>query len=164
MRSLFKEVKKKIAKHRNANSFWAIAETLYPKSRHISFKQFNSSKAAKCGLLNWFLCDATVNYAYWTFFFIAANFRLFLLKKMKFRGNFHKFCYFGEKNYTRSHLPNLSKLRHFYLKNMSKFRANNHFWFVLIFYSRLKKKKNPEDFCHFCYKCYRELIGFEHFC
>ena len=51
------------------------------------------------------------------------------------------FVILGKKIRSRSHLPDLSKLRHFYLKNMSKFRANNHFWFVLIFYSRLKKKK-----------------------
>ena len=55
------------------------------------------------------------------------------------------FVILGKKIRSRSHVPDLSKLRHFYLKNMSKFRANNHFWFVLIFYSRLKKKKTKKE-------------------
>ena len=51
------------------------------------------------------------------------------------------FVILGKKIRSRSHLPHLSKLRNFFWKNMSKFRANNHFWFVLIFCSRFKKKK-----------------------
>ena len=74
------------------------------------------------------------------FFLTAAIFRLFLLKKMKFWDNSLKFYYFDEKTSPRSHLPHLSKLANLFLKDMSKFRANNHSWFVLILLSGSKKK------------------------
>ena len=57
----------------------------------------------------------------------AANFRLIFLKKMKFWNNSLNFYYFGDKIRSRRHLPHLLKLANLFLKNVSKFRKNNHF-------------------------------------
>ena len=91
----------------------------------------------------------------WTcffFFLTAANFQL-ILKKMKFWDNSYDFYSFGEKigPTSRRHLSHLSMLRSLFIENISKFRANNHFLFVLIFYSQVRKT----DFWHFCYEVYR---------
>ena len=52
---------------------------------------------------------------------------------MKFWDNCHNFYYLGEKNKSRRHLPHLSKLTSLFSKNMSKFRANNHFYLCSYF-------------------------------
>ena len=71
-------------------------------------------------------CEISKNTFFGLAFLTAAIFRLFLLKKMKFSDNSLKFYYFEEKTSPRSHLPHLSKLANLFLKDMSKFRANNH--------------------------------------
>ena len=60
---------------------------------------------------------------------------------MKFWINPQNFYYFEKKkkNRSRRHFPRFSKLTSFFSKNMSKFRANNHLLFVLIFYSQFQK-------------------------
>ena len=83
------------------------------------------------------------------FFLTAANFQLFFLKKMKFWDNCYNFYHLEEDNRSRRHLPHLSKLTSLFWKNMSKFRANNHF--VLNFHSQVRKN----DFWHICYEVYR---------
>ena len=85
------------------------------------------------------------------FFFTTANLQLFFGKKMKFWDNSHNFYHFGKKIKSRSHLRHLSRLTNLCSKNMIKFRANNHFLFVLVFYSQFQKN----NFWHFCYKVYR---------
>ena len=74
------------------------------------------------------------------FFLTAANFKLFFLKKKKKKRNFglknKKFL--GKQIESRRHLPHLLKLTNLFSKNMSKLRANNHFLFVLIFYSQVQ--------------------------
>ena len=60
MRYIFDEVNCKFAKGQNPSPFLAIEETLYSYQGHISFKQHNSSKPAKYGLLYCSLCDASV--------------------------------------------------------------------------------------------------------
>ena len=79
------------------------------------------------------------------FFFIAANFQLFFFLKIKFWDNSHNFHYFGKKIRSRRHFPHLPKLTNLFSNNMSKFRANNHFSFAIIFYSQVKKKKMISD-------------------
>ena len=81
------------------------------------------------------------------FFLTAANFQWLFLKKREFWDNSHNFYYFGKKIRSRRHFPHLPKLTILFSKNKSKFRANNHFLFVLIFYSQVPKN----DFWHFCY-------------
>ena len=61
---------------------------------------------------------------------------IFILKKMKFWDHSDNFYYFGKKIRSRRHLPHLSKLTNLFSKNMSRFRANNHF----LFYSQLEEK------------------------
>ena len=58
---------------------------------------------------------------------------------MKFWDNSHNFYYFGKKIRSRCHSPHLPKFTNLFSENMSKFRANNHFLFVLIFYSQVQK-------------------------
>ena len=60
----------------------------------------------------------------------------FFFKKIKFLGDSFNFYYFWKKIRSRYHLPYFSNL---FLKNMSKFRVNNHFWIVLTFYSQVQK-------------------------
>ena len=91
----------------------------------------------------------------WTcffFFLTAENFQL-ILKKMKFWDNSYDFYYFGEKigPVSRRHLSHLSMLTSLFTENISKFRVNNHFLLVFIFYSQVRKT----DFWHFCYEVYR---------
>ena len=91
----------------------------------------------------------------WTcffFFLTAENFQL-ILKKMKFWNNSYDFYYFGEKigPASRRHLSHLSMLTSLFTENISKFRVNNHFLLVFIFYSQVRKT----DFWHFCYEVYR---------
>ena len=89
---------------------------------------------------------------YGLIFFERSKFSIiFFLKKMKFWDNSHNFYYFGKKIRSRRHFPHLPKLTILFSKNKSKFRANNHFLFVLIFYSQVEKN----DFWHFCYEVYR---------
>ena len=85
------------------------------------------------------------------FFLTAANFQWLFLKKREFWDNSHNFYYFGKKIRSRRHLPYLSKLTIVFSKNMSKFRENNHFLFVLIFYTQVQ----INDFWHFCYEVHR---------
>ena len=66
-------------------------------------------------------------------FFYSKFSIIFFWKKMKFWDNSLNLYYFGEKIRSRRHLSHLSKFTNRFLKNMSKFRANNHFWFGFIF-------------------------------
>ena len=105
--------------------------------------RLNSDFIKKESLVQMFsceFCEISKNTFFGLFFLTAAIFRLFLLKKMKFWDNSLKFYYFDEKTSPRSHLSHLSKLANLFLKDMSKFRANNHSWFVLILLSGSKKK------------------------
>ena len=85
------------------------------------------------------------------FFLTAANFQWLFLKKREFWDNSHNFYYFGKKIRSRRHFPHLPKLTILFSKNKSKFRANNHFLFVLIFYSQVRKNA----FWQYYYKFYR---------
>ena len=61
------------------------------------------------------------------FFLTAASFRLFFLKKLNFGIIPLIFTILEKKIRPRRHLPHLLKLTDLFLKNMSTFRANNHF-------------------------------------
>ena len=84
-------------------------------------------------------------------FLLQQIFNYVFLKKWNFGIIPIIFTIFLGKNRSRRHLPLLSKLTSLFSKTMSKFRANNHFLFVLIFYSQVRKN----DFWHFCYEVYR---------
>ena len=94
--------------------------------------------------------------SYGLVFFDCSKFSIIFFEKknMKFWDNYHNFYYFWKTIRSRLHLPNLSMLTSLFSKNMSKCRANDHFLFVLIFYSQVKKKKK-KDFWYFCYEVYK---------
>ena len=54
------------AKRRFPPPLLAIDETLYPYRGAIGFKQYNSNKPAKYGLLYCSLCDLSTSYTYFT--------------------------------------------------------------------------------------------------
>ena len=81
--------------------------------------------------------------SYGLVFFDCSKFSIIFFEKKKW--NFGiitiTFTIFEKQFRSRLHLPNLSMLTSLFSKNMSKCRANDHFLFVLIFYSQVKKKK-----------------------
>ena len=74
------------------------------------------------------------------FFLTAAIFRFFFWKDWNFEIIPLILTILGKSIRSRRHLPHLSKIKYLFLKKMSKFGENNHFWFVLIFYSQVQKK------------------------
>ena len=73
------------------------------------------------------------------FFWSQQILNYFFWKKWNFEIIPITFTCFGKKIRFRRHLSHLLKLTNLFSKNMSKFRANNHVLFVLIFYSQIKK-------------------------
>ena len=55
------------AQYRYPSAYFAIDEALYPYNWRIGFKQCNTSKPAKYGLLYRSRCDAFVPYTFYTF-------------------------------------------------------------------------------------------------
>ena len=66
LRELFELMSERNAKCRFPSPLLAVDETLYPYRGVIGFKQYNSKKPAKYGLLYHSLCDSSVSYKYHT--------------------------------------------------------------------------------------------------
>ena len=66
IRELFEMMNERNAKCRYPSAFLAVDETLHPYRGNIGFKQYNSNKPAKYGLLYRSLCDASVWYSYYS--------------------------------------------------------------------------------------------------
>ena len=65
-RDFFEKVNENNAKWKHPSPYLAIDETLYLYRGQIGFKQYNSSKPAKYGLLYQSLCDSSVQYTYYS--------------------------------------------------------------------------------------------------
>ena len=72
------------------------------------------------------------------FFLTTANLNFFVFEKKERNFGLKNKKFLGKQIKSRRHLPHLLKLTNLFSKNMSKLRANNHFLFVLIFYSQVQ--------------------------
>ena len=93
MRELFKKLTVKNAKLRFPSSLLAIDEILYPYRGAIGFKQYNSNKLAKYGLLYHSLCDSSTSCTYFTLPYTG--------KSKEISGEAAKFNVTGTDEYTK---------------------------------------------------------------
>ena len=93
MRELFEDMNEMNARMRNPSPLLAIDQTLHPYRGHIRFKQYNTNKPAKSGLLYRSLCDSSISYTYYSLPYAG--------KLEKIEGPAAKYCITGADQYSK---------------------------------------------------------------
>ena len=111
-RDFFEAVNERNAFMRTPSEHLSIDETLYPYRGRIGFKQYNPSKPAKYGLLFRSLCDAAVQYTYFTLPYAG--------KPDSMNSNpANKYYITGTDEYSKYLITNLSRLNSIQGRNIS---------------------------------------------